>query len=131
MFRIIPNTIGFLLMKLTRIKIRFGSIAWSKARNIQVLYRGYEIHVEEVALKSNFFNSDISNPIQIFIRDVRINKNIEARENNDSNKLKPNEVPSNEPVKAPSFLVTLFQVIILSYLKYFALLYEFHISKLK
>lgn len=131
MFRIIPNTIGFLLMKLTSVKIRFGSIAWSKAKNVQVLYCGYEIHVEEIALKSNFFNSDISNPIQIFIRDVRINKNIEPKENNDPNKLKPNEIQSNEPVKAPSFLVTLFQVCILScYLIFYGLLYRYHILKL-
>lgn len=97
-------------MKLTNIKITFGSISLSKARNIQIVYKGFDIQVEEVALKSNFLNSEISNPIQIFIRDVRINKNVEFMEDNiirdarKSSKIK-------EPIKQiPSLIVTLVQV---------------------
>lgn len=108
-FRVIPKTVGFLLMKLTSIEIKFGSIALSKARNIQIVYKGFEVHIEEIALKSNFFNSDISNPVQIFIRDVRINKNIEFNEDVLSRKITRSS--SNEPIKQiPSFLVTFFQV---------------------
>lgn len=105
----IPQLVGFLLMKLTSIKIKFGSIALSKARNIQILFKGFEIQIEEIALKSNFFNSDISNPVQIFIRDVRINKNIEYNEGALTKKLAKS--PSTEPIKQiPSFLVTFLQV---------------------
>lgn len=105
----IPKVVGFLLMKLTSIEIRFGSIALSKARNIQILYKGFEVQIEEIALKSNFFNSDISNPVQIFIRDVRINKNIES--NDEALVRKTSKLSSNEPIKQiPSYLVTFFQV---------------------
>lgn len=97
-------------MKLTSLKIRFGSIALSKAKNIQILYKGFEIQIEEIALKSNFFNSDISNPVQIFVRDVRVNKNIESSDDNEQSD-KSSKSPSNEPIKQiPSFLVTFLQV---------------------
>lgn len=96
-------------MKLTSIEIKFGSIALSKARSIQILYKGFEVQIEEIALKSNFFNSDISNPVQLFIRDVRINKNIEA--NDEALIKKVTKASSNEPIRQiPSFLVTFFQV---------------------
>lgn len=96
-------------MKLTSIEIKFGSIALSKARNIQIVYKGFEVQIEEIALKSNFFNSEISNPVQIFIKDVRINKNIEPSEEDQSKKVA--KTSSNEPIKQiPSFLVTFFQV---------------------
>ena len=105
----IPKTVGFLLMKLTSIEIRFGSIALSKARNIEIIYKGFEVQIEEIALKSNFFNSDISNPVQVFIRDVRINKTIENNEEDFNRKMA--KTSSNEPIKQiPSFLVTFFQV---------------------
>lgn len=98
-------------MKLINIKITFGSISLSKARNIQIVYKGFDIQVEEVALKSNFLNSEISNPIQIFVRDVRINKNVEyieegaVRDDKKSSKAK-------DPIKQiPSVIVTLVQVI--------------------
>lgn len=99
-------------MKLTKIKITFGSISLSKARNIQIVYKGFDIQVEEVALKSNFLNSEISNPIQIFIRDVRINKNV----NEDFNEEEGvrdirTSSKSKEPIKQiPSIIVTLVQV---------------------
>lgn len=98
-----------MLMKLTSIKIKFGSIALSKANKIQILYKGFEVQIEEIALKSNFFNSEISNPVQIFIRDVRINKNIEHNEAALCKKLAKSS--SNEPIRQiPSFLVTFLQV---------------------
>lgn len=95
-------------MKLTSIEIKFGSIALSKARNIQISYKGFEVEIEEIALKSNFFNSDISNPVQIFIRDVRINKTIES---SDETIVRKTSKISNEPIKQiPSYVVTFFQV---------------------
>lgn len=98
-------------MKLTSIKIRFGSISLSKAKNIQILYKGFEIQIEEIALKSNFFNSAICNPVQIFIKDVRINKNIETSDENELINNKTSKSTSNEPIKQiPSFLVTFLQV---------------------
>lgn len=104
---------GFLLMKLTNIKITFGSLSLSKARNIQVSYKGFDIQIEEVALKSNFLNSEISNPIQIFIRDVRINKNVEFMDENLTHDVKKNS-NGKEPIKQiPSLIVTLVQVIII------------------
>lgn len=97
-------------MKLTNIKINFGSISFSKARNIQIIYKGFEVQVEEIALKSNFLNSEISNPIQIFIRDVRINKNIEFTDESSSKDVKKNQ-KIHEPIKQiPSIIVTLVQV---------------------
>jgi hypothetical protein len=106
---VIPRIVGFLLMKLTSIEIKFGSISLSKAKNIQIIYKGYEVEIEELALKSNFFNSEISNPLQIFIRDVRINKNIECSD--EALIRKVSKPPSNEPIKQiPTFLVTFFQV---------------------
>jgi hypothetical protein len=108
-FRVIPKTVGFLLMKLTSIEIKFGSISLSKAKNIQIIYKGYEVEIEEVALKSNFLNSEISNPLQIFVRDVRINKNIEYSD--EAVVRKVSKSSSNEPIKQiPTFLVTFFQV---------------------
>ncbi|KAL7018475.1 hypothetical protein ACKWTF_010768 [Chironomus riparius] len=96
-------------MKLTNIKINFGSISFSKARNIQIIYKGFEVQVEEIALKSNFLNSEISNPIQIFIRDVRINKNIEFTDESSSKDVKKNQ-KIHEPIKQiPSIIVTLVQ----------------------
>lgn len=97
-------------MKLTNIKINFGSISLSKARNIQVIYKGYDVQIEEIAFKSNFLNSEISNPIQIFIRDVRINKNFESAVENETRDVKTtNKV--HEPIKQiPSIIVTLVQV---------------------
>lgn len=97
-------------MKLTNIKINFGSISLSKARNIQIIYKGFEVQIEEIAFKSNFLNSEISNPIQIFIRDVRINKNMESDDESVGREVrKINRV--HEPIKQiPSILVTLVQV---------------------
>lgn len=93
-------------MKLTSIKIEFGSIALSKARDIRIVYKGFDVQIEEVALKSNFFNSEISNPVQIYIRDVRVNKNIEK-----SDEPKKTKLQSEEPIKQiPKFLLTLLQV---------------------
>lgn len=98
-------------MKLTSVEIKFGSIALSKAKNIQVLYKGFELQIEEIALKSNFFNSEISNPLQIFIRDVRINKNVDNSDSEEVFTRKIEKSSSNEPIKQiPSFLVTFFQV---------------------
>jgi hypothetical protein len=109
-------------MKLTSVKIRFGSIALSKARNVQILYKGFEIQIEEISLNSNFFNSEISNPVQVFFKDVRINKNIEACESNTVVRKSPKTI-INEPMKhIPSFLVTFFQVRFL--LIYFSLLFK-------
>lgn len=96
-------------MKLTSVKITFGSISLSKARNIHVVVKGFDIQIEEIALKSNFFNSDISNPVQIFIRDVRINNCVEFSDDFESKNV--SKIPSDEPIKQiPSFLVTFFQV---------------------
>lgn len=98
-------------MKLTNIKITFGSISLSKARNIQIVYKGFDIQIDEVALKSNFLNSEISNPIQIFIRDVRINKNVEYLEESSVREVRKS-TKAKEPIKQiPSLLVTLVQVI--------------------
>lgn len=97
-------------MKLTKIKITFGSISLSRARNIQIVYKGFDIQVEEVALKSNFLNSEISNPIQIFIRDVRINKNVEFVEDDTVRDVRKS-TKIKEPLKQiPSIIVTLVQV---------------------
>lgn len=97
-------------MKLINIKITFGSISLSKARNIQIVYKGFDIQVEEVALKSNFLNSEISNPIQIFVRDVRINKNVEFVEESAVNDEKKTS-KAKDPIKQiPSLIVTLVQV---------------------
>lgn len=97
-------------MKLTSIQIQFGSISLSKARNIQIVFKEFEVQIEEIALKSNFFNSDISNPVQLFIRDVRINKTIEPNGDDLIRGSSGYDVPS-EPIKQiPSFLVTFFQV---------------------
>lgn len=112
-------------MKLTSIEISFGSIALSKARNIHIIYKGFELEIEEIALKSNFFNSEISNPVQVFIRDVRINKTIET--NDDVFGKKMSKASSEEPIKQiPSFLVTFFQVclIFLSFRVKFSLFCE-------
>lgn len=96
-------------MKLTSIQIQFGSISLSKARNIQIVFKEFEVQIEEIALKSNFFNSDISNPVQLFIRDVRINKTIE--QDGDDLIRRSSGYASSEPIKQiPSFLVTFFQV---------------------
>ncbi|KAG5672537.1 hypothetical protein PVAND_002659 [Polypedilum vanderplanki] len=108
--KIIPKILGFFLMKMINIKIRFGSISFWKARNIQIVYKGFEIQVEEIAFKSNFLNSEISNPIQIFIRDVRINKNIEISEDISNRDTKKNQQKVREPIKhIPSLIVTLVQ----------------------
>lgn len=96
-------------MKLTSIKIKFGSISLSKARNIHVVFKGFDIQIEEIALKSNFFNSEISNPVQIFIRDVRIKNSIDLSDDDESKKIP--KISSKEPIKQiPSFLVTFLQV---------------------
>lgn len=116
-------------MKLTNIKIRFGSISLSKAKNIQIVYKGFEIQVEEIALKSNFLNSEVLNPLQIFIRDVRINKNIEvAEESGNVRDVRKNQRVRDvrEPIKQvqiPSLIVTLVQVIILIHFNYVVLYY--------
>jgi hypothetical protein len=97
-------------MKLTNIKITFGSISLSKARNIQIVYKGFDIQVDELALKSNFLNSEISNPLQIFIRDVRINKKVEFIDENSTRDVKKSP-KIKEPIKQiPSLIVTLVQV---------------------
>lgn len=99
-------------MKLTSIKITFGSISLSKARKIQIVYKGFDIQIEEIALKSNFLNSEISNPIQIFIRDVRINKNVEFIEESSVRDVRKS-TKTKEPIRQiPSLIVTLVQVII-------------------
>lgn len=99
-------------MKLTNIKITFGSISLSKARNIQIVYKGFDIQIEEVALKSNFLNSEISNPLQIFIRDVRINKNVEFIEESSVRDARKS-TKTKEPIRQiPSIIVKLVQVII-------------------
>lgn len=103
-------------MKVTNIKITFGSISLSRAKKIQIVYKGFDIQIEEIALKSNFLNSEISNPIQIFIRDVRINKNVECVEEK-TVKDEKKSTKAKEPLKQiPSLIVTLVQVIILEHI---------------
>jgi hypothetical protein len=95
-------------MKLTSVKIKFGSIALSKARDIHIIYKDFDLQIKEIALKSNFFNAEISNPVQIYIRDVRINKNIEKSDDSTSRKPK---ISSEEPIKQiPKYLLTFLQV---------------------
>lgn len=108
--KIIPKMLGYFLMKVTNIKIRFGSISFWRAKNIQIVYKGFEVQVEEIAIKSNLVNSEISNPIQIFIRDVRINKNIEITEDTNNRDVKRSQQNVREPIKQiPSLIVTLVQ----------------------
>lgn len=108
LLRILPKVVGFLLMKLTNVKIKFGSIALSKARDIHIVYKDFDLQIKEIAVKSNFFNAEISNPVQIYIRDVRINKNIEKSEDSAPKKQK---ISSDEPIKQiPKMLLTFLQV---------------------
>jgi hypothetical protein len=94
-------------MKFINIQIKFGSISLSKAKNIQIEYKGFNVQLEEIAISSNFFNYEISNPIQIFARDIRINKTDEYIEDN----VDRNPVKSRDSIKQiPSIIVKLVQV---------------------
>lgn len=95
-------------MQLTNIKIEFGSITFSKAKDIHVAFSGFDVQIEEIAFKSNFFNSEISNPVQIYIRDVRVNKNVER---SDEATPKKQKLQAEEPIRQiPKILLTLLQV---------------------
>ncbi|CAO1400040.1 unnamed protein product [Diamesa serratosioi] len=109
--RILPKLIGWVLINQFQIKIRFGRISmFNTLRNVSIFKNGFEIQIEEICIRSNFFNSDVSKPISIEINDIRINKNIDCDVEQESD-IKKSKITDFREKRIPSSVITLFQFV--------------------
>lgn len=78
---VLPQCIGYVLKRKFNIKIRFGRIGLPfSLRDVNVCKSGFSVQIEEICIRSSFFNSEVTKLLSINIRDIRINKDINHRE---------------------------------------------------
>ncbi|KAH8380297.1 hypothetical protein KR009_009804, partial [Drosophila setifemur] len=73
-----PTCISWYLVKRFRVKVRIGriSLPYLSLRNVHISKSGFSVQIEEVCLRSSFFNTEVTKLLSIYIRDIRINKDI-------------------------------------------------------
>lgn len=103
-YRVLPKIIGYFLIKRFKIQIQFGRISFPfSLRAIKIIKNGFSIvsrqtdnnknislncqliipihfdeqHIDEITIRSSFFNSEVTKLLSINIRDIRINKDID------------------------------------------------------
>ncbi|XP_005187021.2 protein hobbit [Musca domestica] len=77
---ILPAFISWILVKKFRVKVRIGRIhlPYLALKNVHVSKSGFSVQIEEICLRSSFFNTEVTKLVSIYIRDIRINKDIQT-----------------------------------------------------
>ncbi|RZC33587.1 UPF0378 protein -like [Asbolus verrucosus] len=72
------NIISWLFKRKYNISLKIGSIGlpYLKLYDIHISKNGFNIHVDEVGIKSSFLNSELTKLVTLVVKDVRINKDI-------------------------------------------------------
>ncbi|XP_021696070.1 protein KIAA0100 isoform X1 [Aedes aegypti] len=80
---LLPQCIGYILKRKFNIKIRFGRISLPfSLRDVNVCKSGFSVQIDEICIRSSFFNSEVTKLLSINIRDIRVNKDINRRQQN-------------------------------------------------
>lgn len=98
--RMLPRVIGYFFIKRFNIQIKFGRVGFPfTLRAVTIIKNGFSIvsfqflqikfhtieickchvklqQIDEITIRSSFFNSDVSKLLSIAIRDIRVNKDI-------------------------------------------------------
>ncbi|XP_055631118.1 protein hobbit isoform X2 [Toxorhynchites rutilus septentrionalis] len=83
---LLPQCIGYILKRKFNIKIRFGRIGLPfSLRDVNICKSGFSVQIEEICIRSSFFNSEVTKLLSINIRDIRINKDINRRQQQTQN----------------------------------------------
>ncbi|XP_017843588.2 LOW QUALITY PROTEIN: protein KIAA0100 [Drosophila busckii] len=118
---ILPTGISWYLIKRFRVKVRIGriSLPYLSLKNVHISKSGFSVQIEEVCLRSSFFTTDVTKLLSIYIRDIRINKDIHSSrqdELNDVGYLEPRaqqkearNVPDFRQTKVPASIITFAQ----------------------
>ncbi|EDW79258.1 uncharacterized protein Dwil_GK25563 [Drosophila willistoni] len=77
---ILPTGISWYLIKRFRVKVRIGRITlpYLSLKNVHISKSGFSVQIEEVCLRSSFFTTEVTKLLSIYIRDIRINKDIHS-----------------------------------------------------
>ncbi|EDV50747.2 protein KIAA0100 [Drosophila erecta] len=121
---VLPTGISWYLVKRFRVKVRIGriSLPYLSLKNVHISKSGFSVQIEEVCLRSSFFTTEVTKLLSIYIRDIRINKDIHSRQDDsqDTYELrrtqtsegKPSEakgVPDFRQTKVPASIITFAQ----------------------
>ncbi|XP_039488577.1 protein KIAA0100 [Drosophila santomea] len=121
---VLPTGISWYLVKRFRVKVRIGriSLPYLSLKNVHISKSGFSVQIEEVCLRSSFFTTEVTKLLSIYIRDIRINKDIHSRQDDtqDTYELrrtqtsegKPSEakgVPDFRETKVPASIITFAQ----------------------
>lgn len=124
-YRILPKILSWHFERKFRIVFRIGRIGLPTLRlfDVQILKNGYKIvsvflsskkkkilnkhfvvgkHVDEISIRSSFFNSEVTKLITLVVRDVRIDKDIAQA---------PSRRLDFRGKKVPHFITTFAQVL--------------------
>ncbi|XP_053684386.1 protein hobbit [Sabethes cyaneus] len=78
---LLPQCIGYVLKRKFNIKIRFGRIGLPfSLRDVNICKSGFSVQIDEICIRSSFFNSEVTKLLSINIRDIRINKDVNRRQ---------------------------------------------------
>ncbi|XP_055909617.1 protein hobbit [Eupeodes corollae] len=123
----VPTSISWYLVRKLKAKVRIGriSIRILALKNVNISKSGFSVQIEEICLRSSFFNTEVSKLLSIYIRDIRINKDIDTKQNDGSspvdilkeleslqNQKKKNErkgMPDFRQAKVPPSIITFAQ----------------------
>ncbi|XP_030385749.1 protein KIAA0100 [Scaptodrosophila lebanonensis] len=120
---ILPTGISWYLVKRFRVKVRIGRIAlpYLSLKNVHISKSGFSVQIEEVCLRSSFFTTEVTKLLSIYIRDIRINKDIHSRQDDVGDDLyesrqrqnhlygSTKSVPDFRQTKVPASIITFAQ----------------------
>ncbi|XP_017000811.2 protein hobbit [Drosophila takahashii] len=116
---ILPTVISWYLVKRFRVKVRIGriSLPYLSLRNVHISKSGFSVQIEEVCLRSSFFTTEVTKLLSIYIRDIRINKDIHSRQDDTEDfyelrrtqTAKTKGVPDFRQTKVPASIITFAQ----------------------
>ncbi|EFA07873.1 UPF0378 protein KIAA0100-like Protein [Tribolium castaneum] len=72
------NIISWLFRRKYNVSLKIGSIKlpYLKLCDIQISKNGFNIHIDEIGIKSSFLNSELTKLVTLVVKDVRVNKDI-------------------------------------------------------
>ncbi|XP_037044573.1 protein KIAA0100 isoform X2 [Bradysia coprophila] len=82
---VVPKLIGYVLLRKFKVHIQFGRIGIPfSLKDVKILKNGFSLHIDEICIRSSFFNSEVTKLLSINIRDIRINKDINKKLTSDN-----------------------------------------------
>ncbi|EDW50305.1 GM14064 [Drosophila sechellia] len=123
---VLPTGISWYLVNRFRVKVRIGriSLPYLSLKNVHISKSGFSVAIDEVCLRSSFFTTEVTKLLSIYIRDIRINKDIHRRQDDsydqDSYELRRTQtlagkasdakgVPDFRQTKVPASIITFAQ----------------------